>query len=507
MLGPSRSTFFFQETGMQNRVLSPRVLVRVGLALALAPAVWATALADEQAPELRYRWKTGQAHVYQVNIEADYGDYTNTLSGNATYQVGAADQDGAKLTFRGGLTEKTQLKPGVKGILIPRPRFPGSAFTGVGAHRSIELTVNDRGEVVSTRGSSQLPYLLGNLSELALERLPKDQKKTWSIPHETAIVLSDGHPRPRMSAQDDRAQIKATEETTYTIDKVEADTVTITRRYELKTAETIMGKPRFEIVGEGKLTFDRKLGCATKLEAQQKIVHREATKTTEIPLKITYRLLTEKEKADLAKTPEGAPLFPGEPLTDDLQKQALEDLKSGDRLRTIKALALLQTKEPAADKPNKEIAKALEEMLADKEATTRFSAARALVKWATPDSVPALTKALGSEDTLVRHGVMEALGKLKAESAAEAITKRMPELQDRLKARQALEALGPAAEPAVLKMAEHSAWEVRSEVCTVLEKIGTQKSVATLTTMQQGDANALVKIQAKKALDAIEKRK
>jgi hypothetical protein len=369
------------------------------------------------------------------------------------------------------------------------------------------MTVNDRGEVISSKGSSQLPYLLGNLSELPLERLPKKPQQTWTIPHETAIVLSDGHPRPRMFAQDDRAQIKATEETSFTIDKVDDDTVTITRRYEFKTAETIMGKPRFEIQGEGKLTFDRKLGCPSKLEATQKIIHREAAKTTETPLKISYRLLTEKEKAELGKTPEGAPLFPGEPLTEELQKQALDDLKSGDKLRTLKALTLLQGKEPAANKPNKEIAKALEEMLADKEGTTRFSAGRALVKWATPDSIPGLIKALGSEDVLVRHGCMDALSRLKADSAAEAIAKRLPELQDRFKARQALEAMGAAAEPAALKMADNPAWEVRMEVCNVLEKVGTQKSVATLTNLQQNDANGLVKVTAKKALDAIEKRK
>src|SRR5262249_47254271 len=189
---------------------------------------------------------------------------------------------------------------------------------------------------------------------------------------------------------------------------------------ERKPAETGGGKPKIEIQGEGKLTFDRKLGGPSKLEAQQKLISREGTKTEETPLKISYRLLSETEKADLAKTPEGAPLFPGEPLPEALLKQTLEDLKSGDKPRQLKAVTLLQAKEPA--KADKEMAQALEELRAGgKDATMRFATAQALAKWATTDSTPALLKVLGSDEVLVRHAAMDGLGKLKAESAAEPI--------------------------------------------------------------------------------------
>jgi HEAT repeat protein len=497
---------------MHERDLSAvrSVLLRTSLAVVAALAALAGGLprvgADEAAPELRYRWKPGQTYVYSVSIEADYGDYLDVLSGNVVYQVNSADQDGTKITFRGGLAEKQQLKPGQKGILLSRPRMPFSPFTGVGAARSTDMAVNDRGKVISIKGTSQLPFLLGNLSQLVLEKLPKDAQKTWKVSRELSIVESQsGLPRPPGLRGDDRNQIQATEDTGYAIDRATDDTATITRQVQLKTAETVAGQPRVQIEAEGTLTFDRKLGCFSKLEAQQKVIVREGGKVQETPLKISYRLLSESEKADLAKTAEGAPLFPGEPLTEALQKQALDDLKSGDKGRQLKALLLLGVKEPG--KPNKEIAQAIEDLLTGKDASMRFSASRALIKWATPESVPALLKTLDSDDVSVRQAAMEALGNLKAESAAEPIAKRLPELSDRLKARQALEAIGPAAEPAVLKMADHADPFVRNEACTILTTIGTQKSVAKLTDLRENDPNALVKRTAGRALEAIEKRK
>jgi HEAT repeat protein len=485
------------------------VLLRTGLAVAAALAALAGGLpraaADEAAPELRYRWKPGQTYVYSVSIEADYGDYLDVLSGNAVYQVNSADQDGARITFRGGLAEKQQLKPGQKGILLSRPRMPFSPFTGVGAAKATDMTVNDRGEIISIKGTSQLPYLLGNLSQLGIEKLPKDAQKTWQTSRELSIVESQsGLPHP-LGFRDDRNQIQATEDTGYTIDQATDDTATIKRRVQLKTAETVAGQPRVEIQEEGALTFDRKLGCFAKLEAQRKVIAREGGKVQETPLKISYRLLSESEKADLAKTAEGAPLFPGEPLTEALQKQALDDLKSGDKGRQLKALLLLGVKEPA--KPNREIAQALEDLFTGKDKPMHFSASRALVKWATPDSVPVLVKSLDSDDVTVRHAAMEALGNLKAESAAEPLAKRLAEQADRLKAHQVLEAIGPAAEPAVLKMTDHSDPLVRNEACATLAAIGTQKSVAKLTDLRQNDPNALVKRTAAQALEAIEKRK
>jgi hypothetical protein len=294
-------------------------------------------------------------------------------------------------------------------------------------------------------------------------------------------------------------------ETSFSIDTVTDDAVTIIKKSEFRTTETIMGKPRFEIVGEGKLTFDRKSGVATALEYQQKLFVRDANKTEETPIKITFKLLTEAERAKLANTVEGAPLFPNEAMTEAVQAQALADLKSGEKAKMSRAMSLLATKDPA--KPDKEMAQSLEGLLGDKDQLTRMSASRALTRWATAESTPALTKILDDENVLVRNNAMDALGRLKTDAAATAIAPRLSNQQDRFKASQVLSAMGSVAEPAVLKFADDKEWMVRSEVCKILKTIGTHKSVAALTAMQNNDEQPLVKLQAKQALEAIAGRK
>jgi len=482
--------------------------VKFVVAVALSAFVADFAAAADPAPELRYQWKAGQSYMYAVTIEADYGDYWEILTGHPVFDVKAADQDGIKMTFRGGLAEKQQLKPDKKGLL--RPRSPFSPFTAVGAVRPLELAINTRGETISSKGSAQLPFLLGDLSTLMIEPLPKGADQTWktSVP---LNLVKGGLPRSPFPRADDRTQIKATLETTFAVGKVTPEAVEITRTVTMATAETVGGEPRIGLEGKGTLTFDRKLGCFTSGEFTQKIVARDDKTTTETPIRFSYRLMTDAEKTALAKTADGSLLFPGEPLSEALQQQALDDLKSGAPVRVSKALNLLQSKEPpAADKePTKlrvEIAKALEDLLTGTEKTRHFSSAKALINWGTKGSIPTLIKNVDSPDTLPRIYAMEALGKMKATDAAEPISKRLAQTSDRDKARDALVAIGPKAEPAVLKLADHPEWQVRNEVCNILAAIGTEKSVAALTTLQS-DSQALVKNNAKKALEAVNKRK
>lgn len=462
--------------------------------------------ADDPTPPLRYHWKAGQTYAYFVTVEVDQGDYLDILSGTPTYTVVKTDADGTKLTFHGTLKEKQQAKPG-KRIIVRRGRgSPFSPFTGVGPgiRGGSELTVNDRGEILSAQGSSQLPYLLGNLSQLMLAPLPKVGERSWKVSTDIVISLAEGRlPRPGLR-DDDRKQLKAVKETSFAIEQATKEEVTIARRYELKTGETVGGKPRFEIVGDGKLSFDLKAGVPGKLEFQQKLVIREGTTTEETPIKITFKLLDESERAKLAEAAERPPVVPAEPLTEAQQTEVLADLKSGDKGRCRKAMLLLQKQDSA--KPNPEIAAALEAFLTDKDQLQRLSASKALTKWATTDTVAALVKALDDSNVLVRHNVMDALGRLKAEAAAEPIAQKLASQQDRIKASPALQAMGAVAEPAVLKQVENNEWMVRMEVCKILKVIGTQKSVPALTKLQD-DPQALVKLLAKQALDAIAARK
>jgi hypothetical protein len=462
--------------------------------------------AEEPAPQLRYRWQAGQTYVYRVSAEIDQGDYLDILSGTPSYTVAKVEPDGIILTFRGSLQDRKQAKPGKRIIFRPQRVSPYSPFTGIGSSRASELTVNDRGEILSMKGSSQLPYVLGNLSQLMLIPLPDKAERTWQVTRDTGISLAESRPlRGPMNRSNDEKVLKAAHETRYAIEKVTDATVVLSKRSELKTAETVDGKPRYEIIGEGTLELDRKTGLPVKMEFQQKLMVRDEKGAEETPIKLSIQLLDEAERAKLAATPEGTRLFPNEPLSEDLQAQALADLKSGEKLRSLRALTLLQGKDPK--KPNQEMAQALADLMAGgDDASTRVAASRALIRWATDDTVPALVKALDAENAVVRHNALDALGRRPAEAAARPVAQRLTTQVDRFKATQVLQGMGPGAEPAVLALAESQEWQVRSEVCKILKVIGTQKSVPALTALQN-DQHPLVKRQAREALEAINGRK
>jgi len=129
----------------------------------LLATTFAASAADDKKEGLQYAWKKGQAHAYRVTIEIDQGDYVDLLSGTPLFTVKDANMDGIQISLRGGLTERRQNKPGKRVIGPSSIRSPFSPFTGVGPGRGMDFTINRLGEVVSSKGSSQLPYLLGDL--------------------------------------------------------------------------------------------------------------------------------------------------------------------------------------------------------------------------------------------------------------------------------------------------------------------------------------------------------
>lgn len=474
-----------------------------------------TALGQANSPPLRYGWKQGQTYMYNVSVEADRGDFVEVLSGNPGYTVTAASNDNIKFTFSGTLHESRKQKPGKNVIVVgpPRIRTPFSPLSGVGGafSRGHEITINPRGEIVSMEGSSQLPFLLGNLSELMLELLPEKNEATWSTSKDTAITLSNSlFPRP-IFRNEDQKQIKAVEKTTYTLEKVAGDTATIQKTYELRTTELVNGKPRFEISGRGPVTFDVKRGTPLAMEFQQTFAVREGNSTEETGLKITYKLLDEAEVAKIklaaeenrkvaeAKQKESAKPFDGSEL-----EKALAGVKSGDQFKAGSALSTFQNKKPT--EPNAEVAKAIESLLASDNINTRIQAAKALENWATTDSAATLATALGDSNVFVRQSAMKALARVAPADGAELIAERLAELSDRNHAAQTLQSIGSSAEPALLKMLTHKEWQVRWETVKVLKEIGTKKSIDPLKPLQDKDDNVFVRQTSKQAIEAIQKR-
>ena len=379
----------FKNRGSLNCLSALAVVVAFGV-------INGNSLAAQDATKrgsLTYGAKTDQILSYSVKIEADRGAYTDVLSGTPTYTVKESNQDGITLFFKGGVSQKIKAKPGTRLRRTgPRRGGPFSSPTSVGRSTSSTLTINSRGVIVSTKGSSsQLPYLLGNLSQLMLELLPPTGEEKWQSNRD--VVISEAGGRvfgPRFRSSTDKTLTKAKELTTYSIAKSSADSVVVKKSYELKTTATVGGKPKFEITGSGHFTFDVKLGVPKSLEFDQKIIVRNADGTTEIPLKITYNLLSETERTALAEANKNRfeaakkaiaanKAKQAKPLTDEEVKSIVADLKSDKMAQLRRALFKIIRRSPKT--PNPEITAALKALTEHTNVGIRRSAERVLKKW------------------------------------------------------------------------------------------------------------------------------
>jgi hypothetical protein len=209
-----------------------------------APKDTAKSAPAGNATGLRYGWKAGKSYTYQVKIEVEAGDDVLEFTGNPVYTVVSADKDKTVLGFRGTLMEFERsksgrpprppgmgpgmmpgmmpgMRPGGMGPPIPRMPTPFSPMTGVGPMgmiRTSELTVDPLGNIARQEGTSQLPFLLGNLSHLMIEPLPETPESSWTLAHGSGVVIKEGGP-PRFGPfANDEGFVPATVKTVYTIE-------------------------------------------------------------------------------------------------------------------------------------------------------------------------------------------------------------------------------------------------------------------------------------------------
>ncbi len=405
----------------------------------------AKSAAGTKAPGLRYGWKAGKSYSYKVKIEVDLGDEVLEMLGNPGYTVVSADKDKTVLSFRGTLMEHERPKSGRSGMppgmppgmprgllgpgrmgppmhgMGPRMMHPFSPMTGVGPFgmaRTTELTVDPQGNIARQEGTSQLPFLLGNLSHLMIEPLPGTEEKTWTVAHGSGVVIKEGGPPLFGPFANDEGYVPASEKTVYTIESATDKLAVIRKQYEFRATATGSDKPPFEITGDGKWTFNKAEGVSGDLDFNMKVTIRKGGLGVEIPVKATYHLLDEAEQAKLAEQSKEAAekakqklAERAKPPSSEEAKSLVADLESGDQGRLIRATLQLVQKKPK--EPNRAVAKALETILSENDnVSLRINAAWALQNWGTKESLPSLKKALKDSNRLVQMHAKKAIGEI-----------------------------------------------------------------------------------------------
>lgn len=486
-------------------------LFRIGgaVSLAVASVAWQAAAA---APPAAYEFKPGQTATYQVDVTIEEDDLLHTMSGSPSYTVESVKDGTAVIRFSGWLQESVKsTKPNT--FVMPGP--PRSAFSGfsglsAGFGRGVSLTLNQRGEIVKVEGSSQLPYLLGNLHEMILVPLPAKPQDRWKTQTDMQItVVSSLFPRPRLprgfpsppriGGPTSEETLNASETTTYAASNGKE----ARRTYKLGTKEEVEGKPRVELSSQGMVAFADDGFLPSKLDWKGELVMRKDGDVGTRPISVSIRRLTEAEIKERAKQAEIAKAEAAEKLQGDLGS-LVSDLESNDSGKARAAALRLNSAE--AGEGNAEVAKALAKAMEKAEQKERWFFSQALAKWATPDQSDLLIALLEDEHLVSRHRAMDLLSQRKVEAAIPAIADRLEVSIDRLKASAALKAIGSPAAEATAKKLESGEWIVRLEAVQVLKEIGTAKELDALKTTSTSDENNLVKIRAQDAIKTIESR-
>jgi predicted Zn finger-like uncharacterized protein len=190
--------------------------------------------------------------------------------------------------------------------------------------------------------------------------------------------------------------------------------------------------------------------------------------------------------------------------------QAILDLKDAgnDERQQINILNWLAQAQPD-DKRRADAGPALDPPLKSSSRFLREAALKAAVPWGSKDNVPALVSVLDDQritNNDLRLLAIQALGKIKDDRAAPALTVSLLNPSDRDQAANALLAIGPGAEKPVLTGLKNKDPLVRVLACRILKVIGTKDSLKDLETCAAKDPVPAVRPEARAAADAIKAR-
>jgi len=264
--------------------------------------------------------------------------------------------------------------------------------------------MNPQGLVQSLEGNSQLPWLLGNLSLLILERFPDGDEPNWTE-EGGVLVTSKGREEPnRFRSLYSRFESTPAEREKYAAGSIscafkiaqsQGDLVMIDKQFRMKLGD----EATLEIVGSGQWTFHRTLGVPEKLDFQQKMTISTDNVSVKFPITIKCRRFPEEEWKQIqeqerlkreemaraaaearAKAEEKARIEAAIPLTAAQKKSLINDIRSGEHFRVKHALEKIAAKNDTDDDP--ELVAAIASASKDDNVFIRRAAQAALNKWA-----------------------------------------------------------------------------------------------------------------------------
>lgn len=459
----------------------------------IAPGVEPINLAN-----LHYHFAPDATNAYKLEIESSSEAGREMIAG--VYTISAKPMAGnvVALTFRGQLTQRPI--PGRMMMPFRGPGYPASlsSYAMQPFSEGMELVVDDIGRVLRQSGDKPLPVPLGQLMTSLIQELPRVTTNEWSSEQEVNVAdepLSQGPGATFMRSpyggygyypgQPGLGILSATLKSTLKAATTNEDSVAIHRTFTLDSWMLTGNDPRVRATGDGEVVFDQKAGLpkTVELNCKASVTTEDVSRRSVTTLR--WQLLEGAEREAALKPPE--PVMETEMTPDDIAKLT-EKLNSEESYSREDAARRLSSGEIAS--PSPELLSLMVKLTNDGDETVQNCALTFVANHATQEQAMLLIKSLMSAtDQNVRSSIVRALGRLADKRAAQPLADviamgPVDQLQfssaRNTDAVDALERIGPEAEPAVLGLLKEKNSATLFQACQILKHIGSVKSVPML---------------------------
>ncbi len=471
----------------------------------------------------RYNFAPGSTNLYNVQIENQGESGREMLE--STYFITARTVNGGftELTFRGHLRTKPVPMGRFPHLVLPNSPSSLSSYAMRPGGEEMNLTIDERGNVVRAAGEIPLPVPLGELMSSLVERFPKEPANAWESERDVYIADDPFVQGPASEfasspfgygyapGRSGLATLSATLKTKLQIASTTNDSITLHKELDLDSRMMTGSERRVSATSEGEIVFDKNAGLPKNIELRCKTVVLTENVSRRYSITLRWRLL-EGDEREAAINPPPPPAsspslessdstHPGRSEPPDVsaaeQSRIMKGLKSEDRNeREIYARQLTYAR---ITSPSEEMMSLVQQLVDDSDDVVRSAALLFLAKHGTQDHVALLLKAMPSADASLRTAIYQALGRLKDRRGIELLTEAVAagpidQLQSNSRNTEAADALakiGPAAESAVLALLKEKNFATRYQACGILKHIGTEKSLPALKDLSVGSNREL----------------
>ena len=264
-----------------------------GSASAAAPSGAASDSADASAtdltaPVLTYAFEQDQYYGYEITIEIDSPDITESHRAYSLYRVLQADDDQIALVHYGHQDVDRETKPGAS-------LLDGGGYQRV--TRPAVMLLDRHGELLRIDEITPLPHVLGELETVALPTLSPQPLRRWSTEDRYRIGESRG---PAPSASWGGGSSEAHEQVTCSVASVKGDVVWIDREHEVRSDDSYSNLGDFHLKGTGRFSFDRRRGRVASMSMKYVLVSKESGKSESVTASLDCRPMSEAKLQSLA---------------------------------------------------------------------------------------------------------------------------------------------------------------------------------------------------------------